>query len=86
MPETTDRPEWAEQMTSLDGSTWYSCETCGNNAEDMIRSRVDHAEDLAAAIVDDETGESVIRSLARDCREVADLVENNLEYQLERKA
>jgi len=57
-----------------------------DSAQEMIRSRADHAEDLAGEIVDDETAESVVRSLARDCREVADLVENNREAALERES
>ena len=54
-------------------------------ATDGIRSRADHAEDLAGEIVDDENAESVVHSLARDCRDVADVVENNLEAAIERE-
>jgi len=83
------RPEGFEHQRPVDADD-YRTPTVGqlattlNSAEEMIRSRADHAEDLAAEIVDDEHAESVVQSLARDCREIADLVENNLEYQLER--
>jgi len=35
MTEASAVPEWAKEMTSLDGSTWISCATCGNNADDI---------------------------------------------------
>lgn len=49
-----------------------------------LRQRADRYEDLVETLVDDKDAHDCMRSHCRDLRQLADIVENNLEHALER--